>query len=587
MDESYSMRRKGALPARILCLLWLGGLIACSSDPPTGLLLRDVQVVNLDAGRIVPGQSIRVEDGKIAAVGAREELEHPAAEVIEGAGRYVLPGLIDAHVHVDHPDELTLYPAYGVTSTLVLRGVPHHLRWREEIRSGERFGPGLFLTGDYLDGYPAWMEPMVALEGTEPARAAVRRQAEAGYDFIKVFTGLTAEQLSAITEEASSLGKCVVGHGGSKYGLEHLIAAGQANLAHGQDLIRWYLEDYDDEEGIQRVVAQLAASDVTVTPNMAFTDAMIRQGQDLEAILATEEARRLHPAILQPFRRANNRFVRNAEEWVPSVQERFEVEKRITRLLHEAGVTLLAGTDASTAAVLPGTSLIKDVELLVEAGLQPVDALRAATTNPGHLFERCVDARAKVGRLKKGYEADLVLLDRNPLDDVGALRDLKGVMLDGRWFEKSRLDSMLAELERDYVELGEEVIALEQALFSGNVETAREIFDRVRDNRPGEFLFSQYVPFFVGYGFLYGEDGFSTDPTRLATALGLYEMYAETYADYHSAHYMLALARRANSDLEGARASLERALEIHPEYVNARKQLAEVAKEISEAQGSR
>ena len=149
-------------------------------------------------------------------------------------------------------------------------------------------------------------------------------------------------------------------------------------------------------------------------------------------------------------------------------------------------------------------------------------------------------------------------------------------MLDGRWFEKSRLDAMLAELERDYLELSEEVIALEQALFSGNVESAREIFDRVREDRPGEFLFSQYVPFFVGYGFLYGEDGFSTDPERLATALGLYEMYAETYSDYHSAHYMLALARRANGDLDGARASLTKALAIHPEYVKAREQLAEL-----------
>lgn len=95
--------------------------------------------------------------------------------------------------------------------------------------------------------------------------------------------------------------------------------------------------------------------------------------------------------------------------------------------------------------------------------------------------------------------------------------------------------------------------------------------------RPGEFLFSQYTPFFVGYGFLYGEDGFSTDPERLATALGLYGMYVGTYPDYHSAHYMLALARRANGDLEGARASLQRALENHPEYVNARKELEALA----------
>ena len=565
--------------ARPLNLLGLAFVLACSPDPPTGLLLRNVQVVDLEAGQTIAGQSIRIEDDKIVAIGPIQELESPAREVIEGAGRYVLPGLIDAHVHIDHPDELTLYPASGVTSTLVLRGVPHHLRWREEIRVGERFGPDLYLTGDYLDGYPAWMEPMVALDGTEPARLAVRRQVEAGYDFIKVFTRLTAEQLSAISEEARALGRCFVGHGGSQYGLEHLIAAGQANLAHGQDLIRWYLEDSEDEEAIEQIVARLGASDVTVTPNLAFTDAMIRQGQDLEEILATEEARRLHPAILQPFRRANNRYVKDADDWVPSVQQRFEIEKRITRMLHEAGVSLLAGTDASTAAVFPGDSLITEIELLVEAGLKPVEALRAATMNAGRFFERCLGPETRVGLLKPGYEADLLLLDQNPLADVTALRDLDGVMLDGRWFERAQLDFKLAELERNYVELGEQVITLEQALFSGDVATAREIFDRVRRERPGELLFSQYVPFFVGFGFLYGEDGFSTDPDRLATALGLYEMYAETYPDYHSAHYMLALARRANGDLEGARASLERALEIHPEYVNARQQLAEIATE--------
>ena len=285
---------------------------------------------------------------------------------------------------------------------------------------------------------------------------------------------------------------------------------------------------------------------------------MIRQGQDLEAILATDEARRLHPAILQPFRRANNRYVRNADEWVPSVQERFEIEKRIARMLQEAGVSLLAGTDASTAAVFPGHSFPTEVELLVEAGLTPVEALRAATINPGQFFERCLGPETLVGRLAPGYEADLLLLEDNPLDDVTALRDLVGVMLDGRWFPREELDSKLQGLEEDYAALGDEVIALERALFSGDAESARVIFDRVRAERPDEFVFSQYTPFFVGYGFLYGEDGFSTDPERLATALGLYEMYAETYPDYHSAHYMLALARRANGDVEGARASLER-----------------------------
>ncbi len=559
-------------PGPRLAILVLFSLVACA-EPPSGVLLRDVAIVDVEAGAVRAGQSILLDGGEIVAIGPAEDLAARPLEVVEGAGRYVLPGLVDAHVHVDHPDELTLYPAYGVTSVLVLRAVPHHLAWRREIRSGERFGPGLFLAGDYLDGFPASMEPMVALDGVEPARAAVRRQVEAGYDFVKVFVRLTAEQLAAIAEEADRHGVCVVGHGGSKYPLEHLVAVGQDNLAHGSDLIRWYLEGHDDEEGIRRAVAQLTESSVTVTPNLAFTDALIRQGEDLEAILATREARRLHPAILQPFRRANNRYVRNADEWVLSVRERFGIEQRFVRDLQAAGVTLLAGTDASTAAVFPGDSLLTEIELLVEAGLSPAEALRAATVNAGDFLARCLGPDVRVGRLEPGYEADLLLLEADPLEDVAALRRQAGVVLDGRWLPRDELDSKLEELERDYAALGEEVVALERALFAGDAAAAREIFDRVRSERPGEFLFSQYVPFFVGFGFLYGEDGFSDDPERLAAALALYEMYAETYPDYHSAHYMLALARRANGDAAGARASLERALAIHPEYKKAREAL--------------
>ncbi len=464
-----------------------------------------------------------------------------------------------------------------MTSVLVLRGVPHHLRWRAEVGAGDRFGPGLYLAGDYLDGFPAWMEPMTALDGVEAARQAARRQIAAGYDFLKVFTQLAPEQLTAIGEEADRAGVCVVGHGGRGYDLEHLLASGQDNLAHGQDLIRWYLDGLDDAEGIQRIVSRLAAADLTVTPNLAFTDALIRQGRDLDRVLATAEARRLPPAILQPFRRPNNRYVANAERWVPEVEARFEVEKRITRELEANGVTLLAGTDASTAAVFPGDSLLTEIELLVEAGLSPAAALRAATTNAGRFLARCVGSETRVGRLVPGYEADLVLVDSDPLRDVTALRLPAGVVLDGIWHDRRELDARLAALEADNAAWGPEVVAFERALFGGDAATARAIFDRVRAERPGEILFSQYTPFFVGYGFLYGEDGFSADPERLAAALALYEMYAETYPDYHSSHYMLALARRANGDLDGARASLERALEINPGYANARRQLEELA----------
>jgi hypothetical protein len=487
-----------------------------------------------------------------------------------------MPGLIDAHVHVDHPDELNLYPAFGVTGLFVLRGLPQHLEWRSEIEAGVRFGPRLFTTGDYMDGYPPVMQPMMSFDDVASTRASVRRQQAAGYDFVKVYSRLSNEQHGAIVDETHLGGRCVVGHGSPNVPLADLVRHGQDNIAHGQNLIRWYLESADDPDGIDRVVNALAGSNTTVTANLSWTDGLIAQGSDLEGLLAKPVARALHPAILQPFRRVNNRYVSNAEEWVPEVRERLKVEYALTRALHEAGVTLLAGTDASTAGVYPGDAMHIELEQLVAAGLTPRDALATATVNAGNFVARCVSSDVNLGRVEVDYEADLLLLDANPLLDITNTRRISGVILDGQWFSAEGLEVRLDSLDRHYGGLREPIIDLESALFSGRTAEARRIFDEVRLQRPGEILFSQYTPFFVGYGFLYGQDGFNEDPERLQAALDLYSMYVETYPQFHSAYYQLALAQQANGQLEQARASLNRALEIHPWYPDAQRRLEEI-----------
>ena len=559
-----------------LALLGLLTLLACQSPvDPVELAFFDVTVVDPGSGAGTPNRTVLIDGGAIVSI--EEASEPPAAlEVVEGRGRFLMPGLIDAHVHVDHPDELALYPARGVTGILVLRGLPKHLAWRAEIARGERFGPRLRTTGDYLDGDPATMRPMTSLSSVPDARAVVADQVAAGYDFIKVYTRLSAEQLAAIVETAGEAGVCAVGHGGRNYPLEHLVSAGQANIAHGQDLVRWYMEDRDDPAELEAVVAALAGSGTTVTPNLSWTDGLIAQGADLEELLGRADASTLHPAVFQPFRRENNRFAGSADEWLEDVRARFEVEKELTLRLHEAGVELLAGTDASTAGVYPGSSLHRELELLVAAGLSPAQALTAATAAPGRLFARCAGADPRTGTVAAGAPADLVLVKGNPLADIRATREVEGVVLAGEWHPRESLDARLDRLATDYAALGPEVVELEKRLFGGEAGAARELFDQVRERRPGEILFSQYVPFFVGYGFLYGPDGYSEDPDRLAVALNLYEIYAETYPEFHSSHYQLGLAEEANGLVERAAESFRQTLAIHPYHREAQEALARV-----------
>jgi imidazolonepropionase-like amidohydrolase len=552
----------------------------CASDRDDArfdLVLLGGHVIDVESGETLRDRDIWIVGDRIDAITPSGEKRVPrGTETIDVRDHFVVPGLVDAHVHVDHVDELELYTALGVTTVFNMRGLPRHLEWRDAIARGERDGPTIYTAGDYMDGYPPYMQPMMSFDNPEEAAISVREQRGAGYDMIKVYTRLSLEQLEAITAAAREVEMPVVGHCSGNYSLEDLVAAGQINVAHSQDLLRWFVDEDYDEAQIAQVVATLGGSRTTVTANLSWTGGLIRQAEDLDGLVAEPVARALPPAILQPFRRANNRYVRRGIDWLPDVKTRLEVQNGLIRDLHAAGVPILAGSDASTSGVLPGASLILEIEMLVDAGLSPLDALRAATLAPGRFVDEYIDPGARFGTIAEGYRADLLVLAADPLEDISRLGDAAGAVVRGRWFDRQRLDARLAELEQTSRDLTPTVIEIEDAIKSGDLAAARRAFDAARAKEPGAILFSQYVPFFIGYGYLYGEDGYSTDPENLEAALTLYEMYAETYPSFHSAHSMLALAREANGDTSGAIESLEDSLAIHPYSPDVRQKLAEL-----------
>ncbi|MEM7048148.1 MAG: amidohydrolase family protein [Acidobacteriota bacterium] len=571
-------------PSRVFLLLALAGLLlGCPADE-RGAEVEDPGIAFVGVSVLAPNdrwlddQTLLVRGAVITALGARDEVAIPdGVEVISGEGRYVVPGLVDSHVHLDDPSELDIYPTYGITTVVNLRGVGRHLRWRDEIARGERFGPRLVTAGDYLDGDPPWMEPMTSVTTPEDAAQVVREQKQAGYDLVKVYSQLSTDQLRAITAAAREVGTVVVGHASNNYDLETLIAAGQSNVAHGQQLLRWYLPESPSDAEIDTVARQLAAGGVSVTPNLSWTLGLLRQGEDLAALLEEPDAGWLHPAVLQPWRPGFNRYIRDAETWVPDVRQRFEIEKRLVSALHQAGVTLLAGTDASTSGVYPGASLHDELLLLEEAGLTPAQALATATRNPGELLHRWLPQGPRSGEISVGMQADLLLVEGDPLADLGRLRRPAGTMLAGRWHPRSDLEARRQQLVDRFAILGPVVEELESALFAGDVAAARPIFDAWRRDHPQEQLFAQYPLFFASYRFLYGADGFQTEPKPLETALELYRMYAETYPEYHSSHYLLGEVYRALGRDQAAASAYREALRLHPLHPRASAALEEIA----------
>ncbi|MCH8815906.1 MAG: hypothetical protein IH957_12605 [Chloroflexi bacterium] len=193
----------------------------------------DVTVVPMDEERLLEGQTVVVQEGKIASVGPTEQSNLPEeVQRIDGGGRYLMPGLVDMHVHYNEPSFAALFIAHGITTVRNMWGSPIHLRARDLIARGEGFGPNIYTCGPLMDGDPPWWPGSAVIETAEEAERSVAEQKEQGYDFLKVYSNLKREAYDAIVSAAGKYDIRFVGHVPERVGLAHALASGQASIEH-------------------------------------------------------------------------------------------------------------------------------------------------------------------------------------------------------------------------------------------------------------------------------------------------------------------------------------------------------------------
>lgn len=429
------------------------------------IALRSVAVVHPDSAEISHGQTVIVEGDVISRVGPAASVAVPeGARNVDGAGKFLVPGLTEMHAHIPGTDRgeqyvrdvLFLFVANGVTTIRGMLGQPYHLSLKERVANGEITGPRIYTSGPSLNGN--------TVSSPLDAAAKVRMQKAAGYDFIKQHPGLSAAEFHALAKAADAVNMPFAGHISRDAGLHATLAAGQATIDHLEGYLAAAvpedkrgdadpgffglgLADRVEAQRLQALAEATAASGTAVVP----TETLMRNmaGAKPASVLAERPEMRYVPKdMLAAWRRAKEGFVERTGA-DPVQRKRFlALRADLIGELHEAGATILLGSDAPQVFNVPGFSIHHELGAYVSAGLTPAQALASGTTAPARFF----GAENWFGQIREGLSAEFLLLDANPLENVAHLRKLEGVMLRGRWLDREALDQGLEAIAARYAE---------------------------------------------------------------------------------------------------------------------------------------
>lgn len=442
-------------------------LVALASTPllaRQAVAITDVAVVDVARCRIDPARTVLIDEGRIVAMGRAQNTQIPEQALrVNGRGKYLIPGLVDMHVHLFNlssgraPNEWTfpLFIANGVTSVRDMRSDAASMKrvtlWRKTLDAGDIVMPRIIAAGI-----------AVSASSRRDAAEEVAAAADAGADFIKVFSEVPAARWRAIVAAAKARGLPVAGHVPAGVTLLEAAAAGQVSSEH---LMQAYeacssrevplMRERDGLEGDALSALRdaqeahvLATFDRRVCRRAAAALSTTGMAQVPTLVLANEDTLAGTALSVDPrwrWLRADerSRWERFLAAYTPDdaalAHARWPVAHRIVATMQRAGVSILAGTDTPMPGVYPGFSLHEELAMLVEAGLTPCQALRAATLAPAEFL----GVGAMAGSIDIGKRADFVLLDANPISDIRNTQRIDAVLLDGRLLKREDLDALL------------------------------------------------------------------------------------------------------------------------------------------------
>jgi len=446
------------------------------------IAFQNVNLVPMTENKTVQNQTVVIKEGRIVAIGPQNTIPVPKnSKIIDGTGNYLMPGLADMHMHTRHDwqnenwpvSPLSLYLANGITTIRDFgpEGTPadHGLHWRKAIEKGYLAGPSIYTCGKIIYGPVA-----------DPVKEVESQKAK-GFDFIKLYSFLTSENYNKGMAAVKRHNMYSAGHIPFQVGLDGILSAGMNEIAHIEELL-WELVDFDPQKElmgyswlpyvigvayqqfqeyqehdidkfntlykkrISEIVDKLRVSNTPVCTTLALDEVIVQKLHHPGTFTKRKENKYLTNGYLDTFYQGKEKHQLQFKGGEPFAHLKFHCDKLLLLGLKKAGVPLVLATDAGTSrmGLVPGFSIHDELRVLTENGFSPYEAIVTGTINASRVIEK-MNGNNEFGSIEVGKRADLILLEKNPLQAIDNIKNPLGVMAYGRWYDKNRLKKMICD----------------------------------------------------------------------------------------------------------------------------------------------
>tara|TARA_R110002167_G_scaffold167170_8_gene364330 strand:- start:281 stop:1624 length:1344 start_codon:yes stop_codon:yes gene_type:complete len=427
---------------------------------PTAILISNANVLDVRTGKIMEAYQIVIDSGKVQQLTATLKNPEAYAVQIDGRGKYVLPGFAEMHAHIPPPDTgaerieetLFLYLANGITTIRGMLGDPAHLQLRERAEKGKLLAPRIFTSSPSLNGN--------SVTNIEEAIQKVTAYQLQGYDFLKIHPGIQRDVFDQVVKTANEVGIPFAGHVPVAVGIRHALESKYASIDHIDGFLEGLVPDtvgvdpaqngffgYNfthlaDTTKIDVLVEMAKQNQVWIVPTQSLFERWFAP-ISAEELLTQPEMKYMPVSTLENWKQRKIEASGTDADFDKVQWQRFDaIRKQLLKKLHKNGHGILLGSDAPQIFNVPGFSIHHEMEGMLNAGLSPLEVIRAGTLNSAIYFNR----EGSLGEIKEGFDADLIMVDANPLENIKALQQISGVMRQGKWLSKAFIDKKLSEI---------------------------------------------------------------------------------------------------------------------------------------------